>query len=342
MSVLGFNDSAAAHGLRVYRATDFRVTNGANLGDPIAEASEVMLDDVYNLMPEARRWRLSLATAEGLKHMTVAEGSQLGTVDGEVHLDASVTLMAPDGSIVEALVLVELERGTELISATYLLPLADLRARTDYALVEVGTGDARARFAALACVSFMRGTHITLATGEQRPIEDLEVGDRVLTRDNGVQPVRWIGHQTVRATGAFAPVIISPGAMNNAGELRLSPNQRLFVYQREDKIGAGRHEVMVRAELLVNGDTVVRGDGGYVDYYQILFDTHEFIFAEGIATESLTIDDRTSPALPRDVQTRLGLSPAPAPGMRPDPVDLDETMLDAAIAADILRVASRL
>ncbi len=60
---------------------------------------------------------------------------------------------------------------------------------------------------------------------------------------------------------------------------------------------------MVKAELLVNGDTVTRGDGGFVDYYQILFDNHEFIFAEGIATESLTLDVATSPALPREVRT---------------------------------------
>lgn len=340
MSALGFNSRSDAQGLRVFRATDFAVSNGANLGDAISHARDLMLDDIYQLMPDARRWRLTMATAEGLAHLTISEGSQLGRAGGEVHLDCCATFMAPDGAIVEAVVLVELEQGSGVISATYMLPLADMRPKTDYALVSVDTDNARAKFAELACVSFTHGTHITLATGEQRRIEDIAVGDRVLTRDNGIQAVRWVGHQTVRATGAFAPIVIAKGAMNNANDLRLSPNQRLFVYQREDRVNAGQAEVMVKAELLVNDDTVRRSDGGFVDYYQILFDAHEFIFAEGIATESLTVDSRTSPALPRDVQDKLGFSRASAD--RPNPFDITEGMLDSAIAADILRKASRL
>ena len=338
MSDLGFNNRCDAQGLRVFRAADFCVSNGANLGDAISDASELMLDDVYQLRPGARRWRLTMATAEGVSHLTIAEGSQLGTVDGAVHLDCCATFMAPDGTIVEAVVLIELEHGSNVISEAYLLPLADLRPRTDYALVSVDTKATRAKFAELACVSFTRGTHITLATGEQRRIENIAVGDRVLTRDNGIQQVRWIGHQTVRASGAFAPIVIASGAMNNANDLQLSPNQRLFVYQREDRVNAGQAELMVKAELLVNGDTVRRSDGGFVDYYQILFDAHEFIFAEGIATESLTVDSRTSPALPREVQDKLGFSRTPSD--RPSPFDITEGMLDSAIAAEILRRAS--
>ncbi|MCG6901531.1 MAG: Hint domain-containing protein [Rhodobacter sp.] len=338
MSVLGFNYRADAQGLRVFRAADFRVSDGANLGDPISDASDLLLDDIYQLMPDARRWRLTLSTAKGLSHLTIAEGAQLGVSGAEVHLDCCATLMAPDGSIVEALILVELEAGSNLVAETYLLPLAELRPKTDYALVNIDTDNSRAKFAELACVSFTRGTRITMATGEQRPIEKLQVGDRVLTRDNGVQQVRWVGQQTVRATGAFAPIVIAKGAMNNARELRLSPNQRLFVYQRQDRLNAGQAEVMVKAELLVNGDTVRRSDGGFVDYFQILFDAHEFIFAEGIATESLTVDSRTSPALPREVQVRLGFSRNITD--RPLPFDITEGMLDSAIAADVLRKAS--
>ncbi len=101
-----------------------------------------------------------------------------------------------------------------------------------------------------------------------------------------------------------------------------------------------RAEVMVRAELLVNGDTVTRGDGGFVEYYQILFDNHEFIFAEGIATESLTLDVSTSAALPREVCDRLGIARPAKRG--PRAFEIVEGMLDSAIAADVLRRASAL
>ncbi|KMW58365.1 Glutamate synthase [NADPH] large chain [Candidatus Rhodobacter oscarellae] len=324
----------------MFRASDFRVSNGANLGDPLGEASDIILDDIYQLTPAARKWRLSVANVDGGSHLVICEGSQLGTIEAEVHLDCCATLMAPDGTIVEAIVLIETERETGVIAETYMLPLAEIAPRTDYALVDVSTETPRARFAGLACVSFTRGTHITMATGEQRRVEELRAGDRVLTRDNGIQPVRWVGQQTVRATGAFAPIVIKKGAMHNAHDLHLSPNQRLFVYQRQDRLKTGQAEVVVKAELLVNGDTVKRSDGGFVDYFQILFDNHEFIFAEGIATESLTVDRRTSPALPRHVQEKLGFSRL-SPN-RPRPVDLGEGMLDSAIAADILRKASML
>lgn len=338
MSALGFNSRATSQGLRVFRAQDFCVSNGANLGDPIADARELMLDDVYQLAPDARKWRLLLSAVDGGAHMVVRDGSQLGRAEAPVHLDCCVTLMAPDGAIVEAIVMIELEPEGDLIKDCYLMPLAEVQSRTEYALVNIDEDVPRAKFAELACVSFTRGTRITLASGEQRPIEDIRVGDRILTRDNGVQPVRWVGQQTVRASGAFAPIVISKGTLNNARDLHLSPNQRLFVYQREDKLGAGQAEIVVRAELLVNDESVVRSDGGFVDYFQILFDNHEFIFAEGIAAESLTVDQRTSPALPRDVQERLGLSTYARNRSRP--IDINEDMLDSAIAADILRKAS--
>ncbi len=343
MNTQSFPDRKSQQGLPVYRADAFVVHNGANLGDTLSDARDLMLDDVYQLCPAARRWNLSISATDGHAHLTVLDGSQVGTVQAQVHLDCCATFMAPDGTIVEAVILVELERGTDLIAATYMLPMADLHPRIEYSLVSVDTDAARAKFAELACVSFTRGTRITMGSGEQRRIEDICVGDRVLTRDNGIQQVRWIGSQTVRATGAFAPIVIAAGALNNANELRLSPNQRLFIYQREDMMNAGQAEVVVKAELLVNGDSVVRGDGGFVEYYQILFDNHEFIYAEGIATESLTVDTRTSPALPRDIQDKLGLARGRrGDRSRPHPVDLGEGMLDSAIAADILRRASSL
>lgn len=341
MSHMGFHQPNIAQGLRVFRGMDFKVSNGANLGDCIAEASELMLDDVYQLQPNARRWRLSLSTVDSGAYMAVNDGAQLGRPGAQVHMDCCVTLMAPDGAIVEAIVLIEVDPATGFVSDTYLLPMADLRPKTDYALVNIDERNPRAKFAELACVSFSRGTHITMSTGEQRPIEDIKVGDKVLTRDNGVQQVRWVGHQTVRASGAFAPIVIKEGTFNNTRALRLSPNQRIFVYQRHDRVKAGQKEVVVKADLLVNGDTVTRSDGGFVEYYQILFDAHEFIYAEGVATESLTVDQRTSPALPDEIQKRLGVGVGRKIN-RPQPFDVAEGMLDNAIAADILRKAAML
>ena len=59
---------------------------------------------------------------------------------------------------------------------------------TDYTLIEIDTAPIATRLTDLVCVSFARGTRITLPSGLQQPIERLAPGDRVLTRDHGAQP----------------------------------------------------------------------------------------------------------------------------------------------------------
>ena len=60
-----------------------------------------------------------------------------------------------------------------------------------------------------------------------KPIEELNAGDEILTRDAGVQEIRWIGQVTMRASGAFAPVLMKAGALNNVNDLVLGPEHRL-------------------------------------------------------------------------------------------------------------------
>ncbi len=330
--------SAPVQSLPVFRAEDFVVTNGANLGDPLADAADLMLDDIYGLRPRARRQRLAL-TDLGRHPFPACTGSETGTPGHAVHLDCALTFMCPDGSTIEALVFVEVTAaGT--IAACYLLPLAAIEPRRDYALVPIDRDGARARLAEIACVSFARGTRITMANGLQKPIEDLQLGDRVLTRDNGAREIRWIGRQVVRATGTFAPILIAKGALNNSGDLMLSPNHRLFIYQRRDRVRAGRSEVLVRARHLVNGHSVVQSDGGFVEYFQLLFDQHEIIYAEGIAAESLLVDTRVRPVIPDEVKNRLAEAGPPRQGPGISAFELDEGVIDAAVAAELLRRAS--
>jgi len=61
----------------------------------------------------------------------------------------------------------------------------------------------------LTGMSFGRGTRITMSDGSQRPVEHVRAGDRVLTRDKGMQEVRWVGTRTVQGAGEFAPVVIA-------------------------------------------------------------------------------------------------------------------------------------
>jgi hypothetical protein len=331
-------DLAPAQSLPVYRCADFFVVDGANLDDSLSFATELLLDDVYELGYAIEPTRLALHSVSETKFL-VAEDTEIGTTGSALHLDSALTFMSPDGYTTDAIVLVEVDEAGD-INDIYLVPLAPLTHKTGYTLVGINTDTAAHTFAQVACVSFSRGTHITLASGEQRPIEALEVGDRVLTRDDGPQRVRWIGQSTVRAVGEFAPICIKSGTLHNNNDLIVSPDHRLFIYQRSDELGAGRSELLVKARHLVNGDTVVIQDGGFVDYFQLLFDSHQIIYAEGIAAESMLIDKRTKPVLPADLSEEFG-DVNPGHSNRPHTgMDVQEKLLDRPDAAEVLRRAS--
>lgn len=326
-------DTPPTQTVAVFEGRMFAVIHGVAEGESISFADELVMDDVYHLSGGATRQGLALSAHPDNVGFVIAPGSAVGVVGNQVVLDCCITLMAPDSRTFEAVVLVEVE--ADGVEAIYLLPLATLQPHADYRLVGVDRHAATKRFAEVAYVSFTRGTHITLASGKQVPIEDMRVGDMVLTRDDGQQAVRWIGQSTIRATGDFAPIVIKKGALHNENDLILSPDHRLFVYQRQDRLGAGRSEVLVKVRHLVNGSTVFQQNGGFVDYYQLLFDEHQIIYAEGIAAESLLIDPRTWSALPAEA----GLTKSHGHRQHLD-YEIKEQLLAMPDAVELLRKAS--
>ncbi len=331
------SDATTIQSIPAYPAEQFRVEFGVNLGEPLGVIEDLVMDDVYALTQACAPRRLALAArADG--SFAVARDTELGTPGARLHLDGTVTLMPDSGDSIEALVLVEVD-ASGMIDAVFLLPQAPLLAQTGYRLLKADRQGARQTLAQMACVSFTRGTRITLGTGAQVPIEDLRPGDPILTRDSGVQAVTWIGCSTLRAVGSMAPILIRAGALNNANDLLVSPDHRLMVYQRRDEIGAGSPEILVRARDLVNGNTVVVQDGGFIDYYQILFDRHYIIYAEGIAAESLLLNPVTETAIPEALLDEIRSQPAF--GERADHgLEISRSHLDHPDLVDVLKRAS--
>lgn len=322
--------------LPVYPSDAFRVSYGANEGDGLSFAEDLVLDDVYMLDAAARTVSLSLAR-QGRRNV-VAQASEAGSEGSEIHLDCTVTLMGYGTTVTEVLVLVEVDKAGHA-RQVYLMPLAPLEPQVEYRLVGIDTASADRKLAQVACVSFTRGTQITLATGRQCRVEDLRAGADVLTRDAGVQKLRWIGQTTQRAIGAFAPIKIDTGTLNNSNDLLVSPDHRLFIYQRTDHLGLGRAELLVKARYLVNGTSVTVQEGGFVDYFQLLFDSHQIIYAEGIAAESMLVDDTTAPLLDKSVLQELTI--ASAAHRELDERDVQAALLNRTDAVDLLRKASK-
>lgn len=97
---------------------------------------------------------------------------------------------------------------------------------------------------------------------------------------------------------------------------------------------------MVKARHLVDGERVTRVSGGFVDYYQMLFDHHQIIYAEGIAAESMLVDSRTRAVLPCEVAGRLS---ALLPGHSLSDhhaLEVEDALLDRPDLAELLRRAS--
>ena len=140
---------------------------------------------------------------------------------------------------------------------------------------------------------FVAGTRILTQTGEV-PVETLRPGDLVMTQDHGLQPLCWVGRRTVAAVGDFAPVAIDAGTFGPHGAIKLSPQHRVLITDSMAELLFGEAEVLVAAKDLVNDKTVRVQTGGTVDYVHLLFDRHQVVFAEGLATESFLPGPQTT------------------------------------------------
>lgn len=285
--------------VHVFDADLIWVTSGANQGDGLDIAGLCEPGDVYQLDREAQPLRLLIAT-DAAQGQCIAAGSEVGTPGDTLALIARHVMITPEGDTVDIL-LIRHEASQRL----YALPLSPIAPRTDYTLIEAHDDPGTVRLSDLVCIAFTTGTLITMAGGAQRPIETLVSGDRVLTRDNGPQPVRLVAKTTLRALGSFAPVVISAGTLGNESDLVVAPHHRVFLYRRGEKRIGDTAELLVQAKHLIDGEHVWRREGGYVDYYALVFDHHEIVYAEGIPVESLQVSEATLSLMPEELTAEI-------------------------------------
>ncbi|MCU0902891.1 MAG: choice-of-anchor L domain-containing protein [Tabrizicola sp.] len=152
---------------------------------------------------------------------------------------------------------------------------------------------------------FVRGTRIDTARGPA-PVEDIAVGDMVLTLDHGYQPVAWHGVRTVPSTGSMALVRIPAGSFGDHGALAVSPQHRLHFAGWRAQLYAGEDEVLVKAIHLVRAGRLSQDHSGApVTYHHLLFARHEIIRAEGLWSESYYPGPTTLSGHDPEVQAEL-------------------------------------
>ncbi|EEW26410.1 Hint domain-containing protein [Rhodobacter ferrooxidans] len=147
---------------------------------------------------------------------------------------------------------------------------------------------------------FTPGTLIATPKGEV-PVESLAVGDRVITRDNGIQEIRWAGRkalswQDLAVNPHLKPILVRRGSLGDGlpeRDMMVSPNHRMLVANDRTALYFEEHEVLVAAKHLVGGAGVHEVDSIGTTYLHLMFDRHEVLLSNGAWSESFQPGDYT-------------------------------------------------
>ena len=199
----------------------------------------------------------------------------------------------PDGLDIDILDLSGLrtnviETGPESGTVEFLDDNGNITGRMDYSEIEQ------------VIICFTPGTLIATNRGEIA-VETLVEGDKVFTRDNGSQPLRWVGRRDLSTADLadnpeFHPVYIRAGALGKGvpeRDLMVSPNHRMLLTSDLAEVMFEEREVLVAAKHLTGLDGIDQIEASTVSYIHLMFDQHEVVLADGAWTESFQPGDHS-------------------------------------------------
>lgn len=140
---------------------------------------------------------------------------------------------------------------------------------------------------------FTPGTAIATPRGEKL-VEELKVGDKVITRDNGLQEIRWIGQRMLSGeelakSPHLRPVLIRAGSLGHGlpeRDMLLSPQHRILLNSDRAALYFEEREVLAAAKHLVGIEGVSQVETRAATYIHFMCDQHEVVLSNGTWTES--------------------------------------------------------
>jgi len=148
-----------------------------------------------------------------------------------------------------------------------------------------------------------------------RRVENLRKGDLVVTRDNGLQPVRMLWKRVVAAAEiaadpSLAPVVLRPraiGPMMPQRDLAVGGAHRLLIpgWRLADEEDGESCLVPARDIAGLNDSAFVDRARDDVTYYNVVFDEHQVFAANGLPVESFLLAPETLKAAPKATQAEL-------------------------------------
>ena len=162
-------------------------------------------------------------------------------------------------------------------------------------------------------ICFAAGTKILTKDGEVA-VEHLVLGDLVLTRDNGYQPIRWIGsnrlsQEVLLKMPHLRPIRIKAGVLGSgrpSADLLVSPQHRILVSSRVAQRMFGEREVLIGAKHL----TILPGVDvdqalGEVEYWHFLLDAHQVVYSNDTPSESLFTGPEALKAVSQEARAEI-------------------------------------
>jgi hypothetical protein len=156
-------------------------------------------------------------------------------------------------------------------------------------LIDGGGGDGGGGGGGNPCL--VSGTRIATSEGSVS-VENLSVGAMVVTASGESRPVRWLGHRELDCNRYPDPAVVWPICVKAGAFAENQPSRDLWVSPGHAIFVDG---VLIQAERLVNGATIMQVPRAHVEYWHVELDRHDILFAEGLATESyLDTGNRTA------------------------------------------------
>lgn len=151
------------------------------------------------------------------------------------------------------------------------------------------------------------GTMIATAEGPV-PIDWLRPGDRVLTRDNGYQPLLWVGQHTMprRAPAETRPILLAAACFGEAlpeQDVLLSPGCGVLLAGHELELWFGESEMFAKARHAL---PKAEAGAGSQKLYSMLLATPEVVLAEGMWVSSVHADAAYLSLLPDRIRSAIG------------------------------------
>ncbi len=144
--------------------------------------------------------------------------------------------------------------------------------------------------------SILAGTPITTDKGDL-PVEFLQPGDFIMTKDAGFVPLRGIGTYALSRWDMIRqpelrPIVFPEGSIGNTTELHFCGMHRVFLTSVFADMIFGTPDVLAPARSCVGHNGIYeQARKRPPHYYQLLLDRHELIATSGAWSESLFLGD---------------------------------------------------